>query len=180
MNHEPIARQKQHFLTYELGLLSVKAALSTRDADWPIYALAVKTHQRGPVQDRIRALLQHIEVRYLGAMPSEDEHVGFIVETADTLSSELSPYLVNGRFRIGVAQKLINLHLKYLWVAGLVEEPPHCPLDGIVRDLASLDYDWTRTDCISEYRKAIAALRRIAEPRSLSEWELCEFRRRAQ
>lgn len=96
------------------------------------------------------------------------------------LSTELKSFLFNGRFRIGIAQKLVNLHLKYLWVADVISEPPHCPLDGIVRDLAGINYNWTRNDSISEYKDAITSLRKIATPRSLSAWELSEFRRPAQ
>ncbi len=168
------------FLSYELGLLSVKAALSTRDKNWPIYSESTKQHQRSTVQDAIRSVLLGLETRYGGTPPTEDEHVQFIEDTSDALSRDLKKFLFKGRFRVGVTQKLINLHLKYLWVAGVVPEPPHCPLDGIVRDLSNLNYDWTTSDSLEEYTSAILALRKFVSPRRLSEWELCEFRRRAQ
>jgi hypothetical protein len=171
---------KRRFLSYELGLLSVKAALSTRDKNWPIYSESTKQHQRGTVQDAIRSVLVGLETRYGGNTPTETQHVQFIQDSSDILSRDLNVFLFKGRFRVGVMQKLINLHLKYLWVAGVIPEPPHCPLDGIVRDLSKLNYDWTTSDSIEEYKSAIAALRKFALPRSLSEWELCEFRRRAQ
>ena len=37
---------KKRFLCYELGLLSLKAALSTRNGEAPIYAKDIKTYQR--------------------------------------------------------------------------------------------------------------------------------------
>lgn len=179
-NSETILALQRRFLSYELGLLSVKAALSTRDRAWPIYSQLQKQHQRGVVQDAIRTVLQDVEARYSGPPPTEAQHVQFIAETSESLSHELAPFLFNGRFRFGVAQKLINLHLKYLWVTGLVSEPPHCPVDGIVRDLAKLKYNWIRSDSVEEYTDAISALRRFAAPRSLSQWELCEYQRPAQ
>jgi hypothetical protein len=75
---------------------------------------------------------------------------------------------------------MINLHLKYLWVAGLINEPVHCPIDGIIRDLACIQYDWTRSDSIEDYKSGIVALKAVAGTKSLSQWELEEFRRRAE
>lgn len=171
----------QHaFLVYELGLLSLKAALSTRAADTPIYAAECKEHQRGTVKDSFRQVLADVQSMYKGERVTETDHVNFIADTADQLSSNHASELYKGRFRFGVCQKLINIHLKYLWVAGFVPEPPHCPIDGIVRDLAGLGYDWTSSDSREEYDAAIADLREVAGPRTLSVWELEEFRRPAQ
>jgi hypothetical protein len=121
-----------------------------------------------------------IETKYSeGAVP-ENKHTAFIAEVASNLSKKLSCYLYNSKFRIGVAQKLVNLHLKYLWTAGFCPEPPHCPIDGIIRDRAGLNYNWTSSDSIEEYTQAIKALRRIASTKglTLAQWELESFRRR--
>jgi hypothetical protein len=173
---------KRAFLTYELGILTCKAALSTRDDVYPVYARDANRVQRAAAQDAIRAVLPIIENRYSkgAAIKSDDLHVEFIQEIADQLSGDHGDALHNGRFRIGIAQKLINLHLKYLWAAALIPEPPHCPLDGIVRDIANLDYDWTSNNSIEDYKCAIDTLKNIATPRTLAVWELEEFRRRAQ
>ena len=86
----------------------------------------------------------------------------------------------NDRFRIGIAQKLINLHLKYLWCSGVIQEPPHCPIDGIIRDVAKLNYDWIISDNIEEYKEAIESLNKISQRKheTLAQWELREFRQR--
>jgi hypothetical protein len=177
---EKVPLSKRAFLTYELGILTIKEALSTRDDAHPVYARAATRTQRGAVQDTIRAVLPEVERQYTETVVSDNVHMRFIAETADRLSIAHGDSLHNGRFRIGIAQKLINLYLKYLWSAGLVSEPPHCPLDGIVRDIADIEYDWTFSDSIENYRCAIDALRRVAKPKTLAVWELEEFRRRAQ
>jgi len=115
---------------------------------------------------------------YVKGNVTEDRHVEFIKRTADDVSEALAKKLHDGRLRIGVSQKLINLHLKYLWAAGFIQEPPHCPIDGIIRDKAGIDYDWTTNDSIDDYKRAVAQLRKVANGRSLSVWELEEFRRR--
>jgi hypothetical protein len=173
---------KRAFLSYELGVLTLKAALSTRDDAYPVYARNATRMQLAAAQDAIRAVLPIVEKQYsqIAGQKSDDLHMQFIVETADQLSDAHCVALHNGRFRIGIAQKLINLHLKYLWTAALIPEPPHCPLDGIIRDIANLEYDWTSSDSIDDYKCAIYALKHVATPRTLSVWELEEFRRRAQ
>jgi hypothetical protein len=172
------AENKKRFITYELGLLSLKAALSTRDSEYPIYAKGVKLHQRKSAKHAFRAVLEDIESVYADGDISEDDHVKYIEKTANNLSTKLGCELHNGRFRIGVAQKLINLHLKYLWASGHIQEPPHCPIDGIIRDKANIKYDWTTSDCIDEYRKAVKELKKVSGKKSLSAWELEIFRRR--
>lgn len=172
--------EKKRFLCYELGLLSLKAALSTRDGDAPVYAKGVKIHQRKKEKIVFRNILENLEAMYAKEDLKEDDHLEFIRKTADDVSMELGHKLHNGRFRIGIAQKLINLHLKYLWATGFIKEPFHCPIDGIIRDNAKISYDWTTNDSIDDYKDAITGLRKVAGDQSLSVWELEEFRRRDQ
>ena len=177
----PLEQEKKRFLTYELGLLSRKAALSTRNAGSPVYLATLRSHQRGRAKDAIRAELAVLEQLYISEVPpSEAEYFEVIQATANRLSNNIGQALHNGRFRIGIAQKLLNMHLKYLWVAGLIDEPPHCPIDGIIRDRAGIEYDWTSDDDIGNYRNAVVTLTVIAqaEDKSLAQWELCAFRRR--
>jgi hypothetical protein len=173
-----IAILKHRFLVYELGLLSLKAALSTRDQSWPIYNAEKKSYQRSEAKSEFRAVLKEIKEKYSKNRVTESKHIEFIAEVARTLSQQLKSHLHNERFRIGVAQKLVNIHLKYLWITGLCPEPPHCPIDGIIRDLAKIDYDWTQSDSIDDYKCAINSLKKVAYPKTLSLWELEEFRRR--
>ena len=176
-----IEQNKQRFIKYELGLLSLKAALSTRGAGTPIYAANLRSHQRSDAKRALRSQLAKIERQYTASkLVSEEEHVAFIQTVAEDLTNEIGADLHSGRFRIGIAQKLVNIHLKYLWTAGFVAEPPHCPIDGIIRDLVGLDYEWTEDDDIDNYRSAIADLKTIAKAKdqSLAVWELEAFRRR--
>lgn len=169
---------KKRFLCYELGLLSLKAALSTRDKMAPVYAKEVKTHQRTKEKKILRDVLEALGPMYVKGDVTEALHVEFIQKIADDVSKALGKKLHKERFRIGVAQKLINLHLKYLWATGYIEEPPHCPIDGIIRDKAKISYDWTTNDSIDDYRQAVVDLKKMTNGRSLSVWELEEFRRR--
>lgn len=173
-----IKNDKKRFLCYELGLLSLKASLSTRSGDAPVYAKGLKLHQRTKEKKIFRGIIEELEHIYAEGNVTEEQHVDLIQRTADDVSKALGNRLHNGRFRIGVAQKLINLHLKYLWVTGYIEEPPHCPIDGIIRDKANISYDWTTNDSIEAYKQAVEDLKKVAGLRTLSFWELEEFRRK--
>jgi len=176
----PVHEDKIDFLRYEVSILTLKAALSTRAGGLPIYSNACRDHRRAPIRNALRNELQGVEDAYSYGHVSHNDHCDYIEDLADRISNQHAESLHEGRFRYGIAQKLVNLHLKYLWSLGLIEEPPHCPLDGIVRDLANLDYDWITSDSREEYEEAIALLNELANPRSLAVWELQEFRRREQ
>ena len=178
------SEDQKRFISYELGLLTIKAALSTRDKEFTIYNKSIKSHQRKPVKKAIREVLDGIEKKYTPMISAED-HVKYISETANSLSEKVGKYLKDNRFRVGIAQKLINMHLKYLWCSNVIGEPPHCPIDGIIRDKvrqndANFDYDWIKNDSIEEYKTAVTALETVAnkQNRSVAQWELHEFRRR--
>ena len=140
--------QKRRFLAYELRLLSLKAALSTRSKDWPIYGDSTSLYQRLTAQKAFHAVFEEIEKAYMRGGVTEQAHNDRIVEISNRLSSQLKSKLLNERFRIGISQKLINVHLKYLWAAGLCPEPPHCPIDRSIRDSswARLRLDLERLD----------------------------------
>lgn len=82
-------------------------------------------------------------------------------------------------YNIGIAQKLLNLQLKYLWCAGFIGVPPHCPVDRIIISKTYLRdrFNWTQIDGISEYQKAIEAIRSVAQHKSIAVWELENYDR---
>lgn len=179
-----ISEYQKRFISYELGLLTIKAALSTRDKEFTIYKESTKSHQRSPIKMAIREVLDELESKYSPIL-SPAEHVKYIESTAKDLTEKVGKYLKGDKFRIGIAQKLINMHLKYLWCSNMISEPPHCPIDGIIRDKArlsdpSFSYDWIRSDCIDEYKSAVMSLKNIAMKggESIAQWELQKFRRR--
>jgi hypothetical protein len=89
--------------------------------------------------------------------------------------------LNNGRLRFGIAQKLINLYLKYRWCLGQIPTPPHCPFDRIIISKIGLYngvINWTEIDCPNTYRSLVEKAQIKAGEMSIAEWELLEFSRR--
>jgi hypothetical protein len=146
------------------------AAISQRGG---IYLKGLTEAQRSPFQGGLRRNLDRISARYARSV-SEARHIEYIAELADVITRQHAPVLAERRFRIGSAQKALNLYLKCLWCAGLVPTPPHCPFDRriIKRLLAADRCNWTVIDGIDEYRRLVAAAKKLAGTRPLAEWEL--------
>jgi hypothetical protein len=110
----------------------------------------------------------------------EAAHIQNIAKLADRVTNRCAPLLKGGRLRFGVAHKALNLYLKFLWCAGRIPEPPHCPFDGkVIAELHRLrklpanlrDLSWTQMN-EATYRELVSAARERLKEESLSEWEL--------
>lgn len=112
---------------------------------------------------------------------SDEQHTAAIAELARALSERHLEILRDGRFRIGVAQKALNLFLKYLWCAGWICQPPHCPFDRAIINLLPSEHRiaWTKCDDIDEYRTLVDAAREAAGGKALAVWELEMYSRLA-
>jgi hypothetical protein len=121
----------------------------------------------------IRFELRRIADKYKTAV-AEERHIANIEGLSDQISQAHSNILTQGRFRIGSAQKAINLYLKYLWCLDKIPTPPHCPFDAIVLSYVPncKTVRWTQLDSLSEYREIVRLAKIAAEGKSLSDWEL--------
>ncbi|WP_288371672.1 hypothetical protein [uncultured Algoriphagus sp.] len=82
--------------------------------------------------------------------------------------SELKAYASDFAFvtlRFGHAQKVLNLYLKYLWCLGLVQEPPHFPVDRLIQKKMKIKNttNWTKDMEEDQYTQVIEEARTIAE-----------------
>ena len=111
--------------------------------------------------------------------------------------------LNGGAMRFGRAQKFVNMYFKYMWCARKISTPPHCPFDRQIIDeqlphrkdefwgkyggLKVLEakkkhrhiWTWTKSDCVGDYEVWLEAAEYMKDAqgyRSLSEWELFEYR----
>ena len=111
---------------------------------------------------------------------AESTHVKNIERIVNSLTRRHAGMLQDKTFRIGPAQKALNLYLKYFWCSGHIPTPPHCPIDAIVLRAVKLSRPtaWTKINSSAEYTYIINALKEIAGSQSLAEWELAEWARR--
>jgi hypothetical protein len=138
-----------------------------------LYKDGTTEKERKPFQDSLRGILEEMAVDYAECV-SEEAHVANIEQLAKRLTEKHPDILADGGMRIGLAQKALNLYLKYLWCLGEISEPPHCPLDSIVLGHVPgcKDVCWTRMKTIEEYCDVIAKVKVAAAGRSLAQWEL--------
>lgn len=168
---------KQEYLTNELWILSWGASVQRAN----LFQAGVRNKERQDFRQAvIEYLKQQLLPQYADRVP-EGVHERNIIDLSEFGTSTEHDILEPEGYKIGVAQKLLNLHLKYLWCLGVVAEPPHCPVDRIVIGKTDLrgTVAWTRITTIDEYRRIIAALKEKAAERrmSLAEWELSIYER---
>ena len=166
----------RRFLNYEFATLSLIAGLATRNPKAPVYSRDASEANKQSTKDWLRDRLSVLAEQYREGPVSEIKHIENIANFANKATEDLGSFLFQQRLRFGVAQKLVNLYLKYLWVTDYIPEPPHCPIDGRIAQKAKLPYQWTTSLCQADYEAAISDLR--AGPARLSgiaAWELQQF-----
>lgn len=129
--------------------------------------------ERKKIREKTWEVLQKLCNSYDSA--SNEAHIGKINEF---ISKTQSHGLRGGKFSFGVAQKLVNLYMKYQWCRG-GKEPRHCPLDrNILNDIDWKGPSWTNPKFDEKcYEKAIGKAQEKAktEELPLPEWELKKF-----
>jgi len=161
--------QIEKFLRNEFLTMSVLGALGRSRT----YSESATEKAKNHFLNALRKKLDEISRGYQSKV-TEEEHLSNIKRLSNELSSGFSHCLKNGRFRIGISQKALNLYLKYLWCVNLIASPPHCPFDQIV--ISHLpdckDLNWTSIDNIKDYCKLVEAARKVIKGKPLPEWEL--------
>ena len=153
---------------------------------------------REKIKRDARYEIQMIEPQYDRAVDSET-HIANIVAVKEALSEEFKLCLPDGRVRFGSAQKLLNQYLKYLWCAGHISAPPHCPFDNLVINRRLPDkndpywdryggaealeverpniWRWTKCDDPADYQIWLAAAAEMAARsggENIAEWDIIE------
>lgn len=169
--------RKCEFIESELISASIRGAFQRAN----VYAdgVAEDDPARAELRDSLAGLLRRIATQYVNPVCSERHELN-IQKIADDLTAKFGDknLLRNNRFRIGVAQKALNLYLKYLWCLDKIPTPPHCPFDNGIVTALNLNLNWTELDSIDGYRTIVdAAMQNIQQTGhgSLSDWELEEW-----
>jgi hypothetical protein len=162
------------FLRYEFAWISVQAAFQHAG----IYSDNVSETQKIEFRKFLEKRIDEISEGYCQPV-AESMHEDNLKMLIHEASDRFRDILQDGHLRFGIVQKLLNLYLKYLWCAGYIEMPPHCPFDSQIIDLLSLPKKilWTELDSIDDYRILIRAAHERAGAKLLSEWELEEFQK---
>jgi uncharacterized iron-regulated protein len=169
---------KQDFHLNELARNSIFAAFH-RARVYAVGELATD-EKREELRNALRQRLCELGLTY-SASTSEERHLLNIQNLADEMTRRFCTILKDGTFRIGIAQKALNMYLKYLWCLEIIEEPPHCPFDSIVianiglSERESSALAWTKINSVEDYKTLVSWARTHLSKttdRSLAAWEL--------
>jgi hypothetical protein len=176
-----LGKRKNEFLIGQAIANAISAAFQHAG----VYVKGLKDNDERKVALRMKLAdeLRLLSKNYVKTV-IDDAHCKNIVKLADTLTCEFKGLgiLRNNRFRIGIAQKALNLYLKYLWCFGDIVTPPHCPIDRRIIGILGLTskergkYDWTKLDDIEKYKILIEKCRSQAEKTPVAEWELNKWK----
>jgi hypothetical protein len=174
---------QQEFLIGEMWMLawgaSVQRAKLCRKGYDSSTAPTSKNDQR--LSDHLLDYLLDEVIPEYAVGVEEEQHYKHIDDLIVRANSAGSRVLGELGYKYGVAQKLLNLFLKYLWCLGTIAEPPHCPVDRIIiGETRDKDRNWTEIVRRSEYQEIIEDIRRLAnlKGRSIAWWELSTYGRR--
>lgn len=176
----PHQTQKQKFILGELTILAWAASVQRAK----LYDTRLKPEDRRSLDFRAKVLkfVQSQLLPQYAKQCTEEQHITNIQALADFGTRAGQGLLCADGYKFGVAQKLLNLLLKYLWCLDQIPEPPHCPVDRLVLDKTSLrgKLNWTSITQAAEYRRAICAIDAVAKKSGLSiaEWEVQFYARR--
>lgn len=170
---------KEDFLKEEVWVLAFSAAFQRAN----VYGNNVTSKDKQDFKTMMRGFIEAVVVYKVQSSESliDEEHLELLHQVID-YSSNFENTLANGTLNLGVAQKLVNLILKYYWCLGLIKEPPHFPIDRIIQRHidSSSRINWTEMTKDEEYLQVINAVRdqALAKGETLAQWELRNFERR--
>lgn len=128
---------------------------------------------RKTIADLLPRYLKRIQnrKRYL-----HSDHYKTIELLTKDVSKRHSDILDKNKFRIGNAQKFLNLYWKVSWLLQKgIQQPIQCPFDSIIMKKlpVKVRVAWTAFDTIDEYKALVKAVQhKIGDSKSIAEWEL--------
>lgn len=145
-----------------------------------IYAPKASESQRREFRRYLSSKLSEIisEVE-LKKRYSDDDHCNTIQRFSSDTTKRFGKILDKGSFRIGHAQKFLNLYWKLSWILKVTPlKPIHCPFDSVIigKLRSARGIRWTRFDKIDEYKQLLNAAREVAGQNvALADWEMKKY-----
>jgi len=173
--------KKTEYLVRELWILAWNASVQHSS----LYKRSASKNtgdQKNKFKNTIIAYIKENIIPQYKETVEESHHCENIRNLIDSANEADTGVLGQDGYKYGMAQKVLNLALKYYWCLGLIKEPPHCPVDRIVIDKTVFrgKVNWTQILTEKEYLAIISAIRALAEKENctIAQWELSSYERR--
>ncbi|SFG84557.1 hypothetical protein SAMN04487988_10917 [Algoriphagus hitonicola] len=154
---EDIKQEQKEFLKEQLWSSTIGAATSRAGN---IYKVGTTGEDKKSFKKALHEFVtEMIQNHYEATTLDEPTHLKNIKEL-----KEYTTRFGFVNFRFGHAQKVLNLYLKYLWCLGLVQEPPHFPVDRLIQQKMKIKNptNWTKNMEEDDYIKVIEEARILA------------------
>lgn len=172
---------KNKFIYSEIWLLTKMAAFQRAG----IYVDNVSNEKKIKFSNALQSYVKDEVAPKYEAIISEKEHL-FNIWALSELSGKFSTILNNDKLNFGVAQKMLNLYLKYMWCLGKIKAPVHFPVDRrIQKEMKLKVIPWTKmsgTKGEKEYLSVINHAKELLQKctyKNIAELELHLFSRKS-
>lgn len=176
----PMDLKKQYILD-ELWILAWNASVQRSS----LYKSGASEDSRSKInsfKEKIKVFLTDEIIPSYNDVIDEEKHLANLSKLIRFANDIERGILGQKGYKYGVAQKLLNLYLKYHWCIGEIKEPPHCPIDRIVISQTEFKgrINWTQISNQNEYMMVIDAIRDLSSDQgvSIAQWELQNYKRR--
>jgi hypothetical protein len=167
---------KENFINSEFWVLTIMGAFGRAKVYRPDVPVIEKKYFKRLLKGHLDTMIESCYFKSI----SQKTHIENIKEVM-RFSESTSDILTNGNLNFGVAQKLLNLYLKYHWCLGLIPTPPHFPVDSIIqKELGLKIVPWTKMENEIDYLRIINHAKTLLENhdcKTIAELELLLFRR---
>ncbi|MDA9951947.1 hypothetical protein N9D46_00825 [Chitinophagales bacterium] len=119
---------KEDFINKEIWMLTFGASFQRAYA----YVDNASNDTKVLFKNNTTVVVENILAQYKTAKVTDGQHLDNIKAVSDN-SKQYSEIFNGGKINFGIAQKMLNLYLKYHWCLGNINEPPHFPVDRIIQ-----------------------------------------------
>ena len=173
---EKLKNLQEEFLDNKFWVLTFGGAFQRAN----VYETSATENERTEFRNKLKKEVKALVAANYKVVVSAEMHIQNI-KNLSAATVEMCNKLQNGQINFGVAQKLLNLYLKYSWCAGKIPTPPHFPVDRMIQEISKYKhvFAWTQMTDDSDYLKFLNfAESQLQDNESLAEWELKTFKRR--
>ena len=167
-NNQEIDLEKEKFLKWQFFLLTILASFRRNE----VYVADANPKHREAFRETLFQALNGIgDSDYVFQSP---DSLISAIRTIQHQSKNFDHILKGGQLNFGTCQKMVNLYLKYLWCAGLLDNTPvHFPLDRIIQKGTDIE-SWTKLGDEDEL-KYLDKINELCPEDNKAEWELIEY-----
>lgn len=171
---------KRKFLRFIHARNSIQAGVSTRNAIAPVYKSGASLEEKKEFRSFIVEFLVSLWVEK--EVLTKEEMLFQIKELSGICDQNFKDTL-DGPFRLGISQKIVNLFAKFLWTSGELQSPPPLiPYDGIVKShLSAPELEaWTTLSSEDDYERILHRIEEVSGNLPPAEWELAIWQNSVQ